>query len=57
MDYTKDYLIKKAIKKLDNLNEEFKNCITRLNKLNSEREVIRYLLFLGVEKDDSRIDA
>ncbi|MDD3436955.1 MAG: hypothetical protein PHC64_07385 [Candidatus Gastranaerophilales bacterium] len=50
MEYSKDYLIKKAIKKFENMEETLNDCMEMLVNLNNEREVIRYLLYLGFEK-------
>jgi len=51
MDYTKEALIKEAIKRLETLEETLSSCLETINDACAERRVIRYLLFLGCEKE------
>jgi hypothetical protein len=53
MEYSKEYLIKKAITRLDCLEESLKDLVCMANDLNAERELVRYLLYLGFEKENT----
>lgn len=50
MDYTKENLIKEAIKRLETLEDTLQEALESINAAYAERRVIRYLLFLGCEK-------
>ncbi len=52
MEYTKEMLIDEAIKKLNNIDDLLKDCMELISGAHAEREVARYLLFLGCEKKD-----
>lgn len=51
MEYTKETLIKEAIKRLEALEDVLKDCCELINDAKSERQLIRYLLFLACEKE------
>ena len=50
MDYTKEKLIEKAIKRLEALDDLLKDCQESIVSAIAERRVIRYLLFLASER-------
>jgi len=56
MEYSKKTLIKEAIRKLENLDEMLKDCMEVINSACEERRLIRYLLWLGFEKDEQMIE-
>jgi hypothetical protein len=51
MEYSKEMLIEEAIKRLDVLEETLQYCQESISAIFAERRVIRYLLFLGCEKE------
>lgn len=52
MDYTKEMLIKQAIKKFDMIDELVESCQNLIRGIYAEKETARYLLFLASEKED-----
>lgn len=56
MEYTKEFLIKKAIDRLDALDETLEDCQNLISGIYAEKRVVRYLLWLGAEKKE-KVDA
>lgn len=52
MDYTKEMLIKEALTKLELLDDILKDCQETISSAIATRKLIRYLLWLGFEKEE-----
>ncbi len=52
MEYSKEMLIKEAIRKVENMDDLTKDCLEIITAISNQRKVIRYLLYLGYEKTD-----
>jgi hypothetical protein len=50
MEYSKEMLINEALKRLDTIDEDIVSCHNLINGIHTEKEIARYLLFLGIEK-------
>lgn len=50
MDYTKEELVKDAIRRLEALDDILNNCLEIINSACAERRLVRHLLFLGFEE-------
>lgn len=53
MEYTKEKLINEAIKRLETLDEILKDCHESCCNAIAERKTVRYLLYLGCEKNEN----
>jgi len=54
MEYSKEMLINEALKRLDTIDEEIESCHNLINGIHTEKEIARYLLFLGFEKKEKQ---
>lgn len=52
MEYTKEFLIKKAIDRLDTIDEVLEDCQNLIKNVYAEKQVVRYLLWLGAERKE-----
>jgi hypothetical protein len=52
MDYTKEFIIQKAIARLDLIDESLEECQNLINNIYAEKQVARYLFWLGFEKEE-----
>jgi hypothetical protein len=52
MDYTKEFLIQKALNRLDTLDEVLDDCQKSITNIYAEKQTISYLLWLGIKKEE-----
>lgn len=52
MEHTNEELIKEAIKRLDIIDEVLEQCQISLTAVSVEKQIARYLLWLGFEKEN-----